>query len=79
MAVTLSSDLVDVLLDLVAISLCVGGLFWLGRWWCLLVTGFCRRRVVCLLGLRKFGKCFLVLVHQRLGVFEDRDSFCWFL
>lgn len=65
------------MLDLVANSLCVGGLFWLGRWWCLWVTGFRRRRrVVCLLGLRKFGKCLLVLVHQRLGVIEDRDSFC---
>lgn len=77
MAVYLSSDLVDVLLDLVANSLFVCSLFWLGRMWCLWVTGFRRRRrVFCHLGLRKFGKCFLVLVHQRLGVVEDRDSFC---
>lgn len=75
------SDLFVVLLDLVADSLCVGGLFWLGRWWCLCVAGFRRRRsVVCPLGLREFGMCFLGSFFgsysAEVRVVEDPDSFC---
>jgi len=65
--VYLSSDLVVVLLDLVADSLYVGGLFWMDRWWCLWVAGFRRRRVVCRLGLREFGTCFLGSCIAEIG------------
>lgn len=55
----------------------VGRLFRLSRWWCLWVAAFRRRlRVVCCLGLREYGMCFLRSCSVEAGVVADLDSFC---
>jgi len=50
----------------------VGGLFWLGRWWCLWVAGL--PSACCLLfGLRKLVCVFFCSFQQRLVMVEDLD------